>query len=154
MVDVVDARAFHHPIKVRWADCDPANIAYTGRIPNFALEAIDAWWEHHFDAGWYGMNIDRNIGTPFVHLSLDFRAPVTPRHMLDCEVRVLRVGESSVRFAVRGSQNGTLCFDGEFVEVFVNAGEHQRKIPVPDTMRAKLEALRDATAGGQAGMAT
>ena len=38
--------------------------------------------------------------------------------------------------------------------VFVNADEHQRKTPVPDTMRAKLEALREATAGGQTGMAT
>ena len=154
MADEVDARAFHHPVKVRWADCDPAKIVYTGRIPYFALEAIDAWWEHHFDADWFAMNADRNIGTPFVHLSLDFRAPVTPRHMLDCEVRLIRVGESSVRFSVRGRQNGTLCFECEFVEVFVNAGEHQRKISVPDTMRAKLEALREATAGGQAGIAT
>jgi len=34
--------AFVHPITVRWADCDVAAIAYTGRIPTFALEAIDA----------------------------------------------------------------------------------------------------------------
>lgn len=27
--------------RVGFGDCDPAQIAYTGRIPDFALEAID-----------------------------------------------------------------------------------------------------------------
>jgi hypothetical protein len=34
-------KTFTHAIRVGWADCDPARIAYTGRIPYFALEAID-----------------------------------------------------------------------------------------------------------------
>ena len=34
---------FVHEIRVGWGDCDPAKIAYTGRLPAFALEAIDAW---------------------------------------------------------------------------------------------------------------
>ena len=56
---------FTHPVTVRWADCDPAQIAYTGRIPNFALEAIDAWWmaTTHFD--WYRLNIDLSL----IHIS-------------------------------------------------------------------------------------
>jgi len=41
---------FIHRIRVRWADCDPASIAYAGQIPRFALEAIEAWWEHHVDS--------------------------------------------------------------------------------------------------------
>jgi 4-hydroxybenzoyl-CoA thioesterase len=78
------AGIFTHTIRVGWGDCDPARIAYTGRLPAFALEAIDAWWEHHLGGGWYQMELDHGIGTPFVHMSLDFRAPVTPRHRLEC----------------------------------------------------------------------
>ena len=44
---------FVHAIRVGWADCDPARIAFTGRIPYFALEAIDAWWEHTVGLDWY-----------------------------------------------------------------------------------------------------
>jgi acyl-CoA thioesterase FadM len=134
------SNVFTHVIQVRWADCDPARIAYTGRIPYFALEAIDTWWDVHIGYDWFRINVDRNVGTPFVHLSVDFRSPVTPRHPLICEVRLIRLGESSVRFAVRGLQDGVLCFEGEFVEVFVEAGMH-RKIPVPADIRPKLEAL-------------
>ena len=131
---------FIHTVDVRWADCDPARIAYTGRIPYFALEAIDVWWEHHVGEDWFRMNIDRNVGTPFVHLSIDFRSPVTPRHRLHCKVRLLRLGESSVRFSVHGFQDGTLCFEGQFVEVFVEAGG-LTKIPAPEDIRQRLEPL-------------
>lgn len=134
------AKIFVHPITVRWADCDPAKIAFTGRIPYFALEAIDAWWDAHVGYDWFRINVDRDVGTPFVHLSIDFRSPVTPRHVLFCDVRLIRLGESSVRFAVRGEQDGVTCFEGQFVEVFVKASAH-RKIAVPHDMRLKLEAL-------------
>jgi len=131
--------AFRHRIHVRWSDCDPARIAFTGRIPYFALEAIDAWWEQTVGDDWYRMNLDHNIGTPFVHLSVDFSAPVTPRQPLDCEVRLTRLGNSSVGFEVRGFQAGALCFSGRFVEVFVVA-ETLRKMAITAALRPHLEA--------------
>ena len=138
--DHAQAQIFVHRIRVHWADCDPARIAYTGRIPLFALEAIEAWWEAKVGPDWYRMNVDRDIGAPFVHLTMDFRRPVTPRHPLICEVRLIRLGRSSVRFAVRGRQDGETCFDGEFVEAFVEAGAH-RKQAVPSDIRSILEPL-------------
>ena len=138
--DHTQARVFLHRIRVRWADCDPARIAFTGRIPLFALEAIEAWWEAKIGMDWYRMNVDRDMGAPFVHLTMDFRRPVTPRHPLICEVRLIRLGRSSVRFAVRGQQDGKTCFEGEFVEAFVEAGAH-RKQAVPSDIRSILEPL-------------
>jgi len=131
-------KVFHHEIRVGWSDCDPAKIAFTGRIPYFALEAIDAFWEAAVGEGWFAMNVDRDIGTPFVHMSLDFRAPVTPRHRLVCAVRLTAIGNSSVQFEVTGSQGGAVCFTGRFVEAFVAAAAH-RKMPVPANIRAQLQ---------------
>lgn len=125
---------FVHPITVRWADCDSAKIAYTGRIPDFALEAIDAWWRAttHFD--WYQLNVDRNVGTPFVHMTMDFRSPITPRHVLECAVDLIRIGKSSVRHRVVGRQDGVVCFDGEFVAVFVDAAKMETSAPPADLL--------------------
>ena len=133
---------FSHDIKVRWASCDPANIAYTGNLANFSLEAIDAWWEEHTGSDWYSMNIDRNIGLPFVHMSIDFIFPVTPKHLLECKVKLIKLGTNSIRFAVEGYQAGTLCFTGEFVEAFVDAKAH-KKTPMPDDFRELLVSLID-----------
>ncbi|BCH20337.1 acyl-CoA thioesterase [Mesorhizobium sp. L-8-3] len=126
--------AFEHEIRVTWGDCDPARIVYTARIPSFALDAINAWWEDVGGAGWYQMELDHNVGTPFVHMSLDFRAPVTPRHRLVCRVWPNRLGESSVGFRVDGYQNGELCFEGRFVCVFTIADAF-RKSPPPVQIR-------------------
>ena len=128
---------FSHDITVRWSDCDPARIAYTGRIPYFALEAIDAWWLQTIGADWFRQNVDHGIGTPFVHLSMDFRHPITPRHVLTCTVKLLRLGESSIRFSVTGYQDSRLCFEGEFVEVFVDASSMTKR-GIPEQFRGRL----------------
>lgn len=136
-----------HAIAVRWGDCDPARIAYTARIPWFALDAIDAWWEAHLGDGWYQLTLDRDIGTPFVHVGLDFRRPTTPRHRLICAVRPMRLGDSSIEFRVVGRQDGLVCFEGRFVCVFVAATAFT-KIPAPAAIRAVVAPLLPAAAAG------
>lgn len=131
---------FEHEIRITWGDCDPAKIVYTGRIPVFALESINAWWEHHTGDGWYQMELDRNFGTPFVHMSLDFRAPMTPRHRLICEVWPVRLGNSSIEFSVIGRQDKVLCFEGKFVSVFMTADTFKPQSP-PIDIRAIVEPL-------------
>lgn len=138
---VAGAPPFEHEIRVTWGDCDPARIAYTARLPWFALDAINAWWERHLDgAGWFQLELDHNIGTPFAHMSLDFRSPVTPRHRLICQVWPSRLGTSSIEFRVDGRQDGTLCFEGRFVCVFTIADQFKVQ-PAPDHIRQVVEPL-------------
>ncbi len=132
---------FVHEIRVTWGDCDPAKIAYTARLPWFALDAINAWWEEHFvGEGWFQMEIDRNMGTPFVNLSMDFRSPVTPRHRLMCETYPTRLGEKSITFGMKAYQNNVLCFTGSFTCVFTQADVF-KSMPAPDRIRKVVEPL-------------
>ncbi len=132
------ASAYRHDIRVTWGDCDPARIAYTGRLPWFTLDAINAWWEDHLGQGWYQLELDRNVGTPFVRLEMDFKAPVTPRHQLICHVWPSRLGESSIEFRVDGEQDGRLCFAARTVSVFIVADAFQKRHP-PQDIRDLLE---------------
>jgi len=133
--------AFVHEVRVGWGDCDPAAIVYTARIPAWSLEALDAWWEAHLDGnGWYQLNLDHGIGSPFVHMSFDFTAPITARHRLMCEVTPVRMGSSSFEFRVDGRQEGRQCFSGRFVQVFVRSEGHAEKMPAPDWIREAFEA--------------
>ncbi|NMN58891.1 acyl-CoA thioesterase FadM [Xanthobacter sp. SG618] len=124
--------------RVGFGDCDPARIAYTGKIPDFALEAIDAFWEDLLDGtNWFRMNVDLGIGCPFVHMEMDFKAPITPRAPLFCHVEPARLGTTSIMFRVTGVQEERTCFVAGFVAVFVREGELQQ-IPVPEHIRAAL----------------
>ena len=133
------AQAFAHEIRVTWGDCDPARIVYTGRLPWFALDAINAWWEARLGGdGWFQMELDRNVGTPFVRLEMDFQRPVTPRHRLICHVWPVRLGETSITFRVDGSQDGHLCFSTRTVSVFITADKFEKQRP-PSDIRALVE---------------
>ena len=111
---------FEHMVRIGWGDCDPAKIAYTGRLPWFALEAINAWWEDKLGGdGWFQMELDRNVGTPFVRLEMDFAFPVTPRHRLICHV-----------------WPGKLCFSTRTVSVFIVADQFKKQSPPEDIRRA------------------
>ena len=138
-----------HEIRVTWGDCDPAKIAYTARLPWFALDAINGWWETFIDAGWYQMELDHNVGTPFVRLEMEFFRPVTPRHRLNCIVWPNRLGDTSIEFRVDGEQDGKLCFSTKTVSVFTKADEFIKQTP-PDAFREIIEQhlpVKDASDG-------
>lgn len=124
--------------RVNWGDCDPAKIVYTGKLPAIALDAINNWWESHLDGdGWFQMELDRNVGTPFVRLEMDFSYPVTPRHELICRVWPAQVGKSSVTFRVDGWQDDKLCFRTRTVSVFIIADSFSKQ-PIPADFRELL----------------
>jgi YbgC/YbaW family acyl-CoA thioester hydrolase len=135
---------FVHVRRISWADTDAARIAYTARFLGFALEAIEAWWRDRMGTDWYEMNVARGIGTPFVHVSLDFRSPVTPRDTLATTVRLARLGGSSLRFVVAGRAGRRPVYEGTLVCAFVDAAA-MRPIGVPAEFRPALE--REAALG-------
>jgi len=129
------AALFVHDRKIVWADADPAGIAYTGRFPNFALEAIEAWCAERLGVDWYGMHKTLGCGTPFVHQSMDFRASLRPGDALATTVALRRTGRSSLEFAVAGRlADGTVSFEGKFICAFVDDATHKSH-PIPDHLR-------------------
>jgi 4-hydroxybenzoyl-CoA thioesterase len=129
---------FVHVRKIVWADSDPAGIAYTGRFPAFALEAIEAWCADRLGLDWYQMHRQLGGGTPFVHLEMDFRAMLRPGDDLFSTVALRRAGRSSLEFSVVGRlADGTVSFEGKFVCAFVDDTTHKSR-PVPERFRAPI----------------
>jgi len=116
-------------------------------LPWFALDAINAWWEDKLGGdGWFEMEVDRNVGTPFVRLEMSFSHPVTPRHELVCYVWPVHLGETSIAFRVDAKQDGKLCFRTRTVSVFITADQF-RKQPPPDDIRAVVTRYLPVAAG-------
>lgn len=123
---------FIHEIRVTWGDCDPAKIVYTGKLPAMALDAINAWWEAHLGHGLFQMELDDNLGTPFVQLQMNFERPVTPRHRLLGQVWPVKLGNTSITFRVDGFQDGKKCFSFRSVSVFIIADAFKKSSPSQD----------------------
>lgn len=136
---------FVHQRRILWGETDAARIAYTARFLDFAMEAVEAWFHDRLGCGWFELNVDFGLGTPFVHASLDLRSPVTPRDELASTVRLTRLGGSSLRFSVigRADSGARLVYESTLVCAFVDSAT-MRPVPVPDRFRAALE--REAAA--------
>jgi acyl-CoA thioesterase FadM len=129
------AALFVHTRKIIWADSDPAGIVYTGRFPNFALEAIEAWAAARLGMDWFTMHQRLGGGTPFVHMDMDFRASLRPGDTLATTVALRKAGRSSLDFAIAGRlADGTLSFEGRFVCAFVDDATHRSR-PLPEPFR-------------------
>jgi len=133
---------FIHDIDIKWGDCDPAQIAYTGNIPSWGLAAIEQWYKACTGHDWYGFNMDLGISTPFVHLDCDFTSPITPRAVLSCHVYVTRIGNASLAHYVEGMQDDRLCFTGNYVCAFADARK-MKTIPIPNRIRSNIERYAD-----------
>ncbi|PWS36958.1 acyl-CoA thioesterase [Falsiroseomonas bella] len=135
------AYPFIHARRIRWGESDPARIAYTARFLDFAMDAIEAFFTDRLGVSFYEFNVDMGSGSPFVRVELDFRSPVTPRDTLETEVRIARLGGSSVTFVVIGRVGDRVSYEGRLVCAFVDStGEKMKPIPIPPEFRAKLEA--------------
>ncbi len=132
---------------VNWADTDAAAIVYTGRLVEFMLEAIEAWFRDRLEINWYELNVDRHIVTPFVNVSVDFSHPVTPRQNLEIVVGIERVGTTSVTYRVHayGASSGMLHFVGCATTVFATTID-MTSIGVPEEYRATYIKEADAMA--------
>lgn len=118
--------------------CDPAGIIYTPRALDICLEAIDDFLKTVLDGrGWYEMNVHLDRGTPFVNINLNFTSPVTGRSPIDVMVELERLGNSSVTFRVRTSQEGRDCFDASLTTVLVVTSK-MAKVDHDDWLRQEL----------------
>jgi acyl-CoA thioesterase FadM len=135
------AYPFVHARRIRWGESDPARIAYTARFLDFAMDAIEAFFTDRLGASFYEFNVDMGSGSPFVRVELDFRSPVTPRDTLETDVRIAKLGGSSVTFVVTGRVGDRVSYEGRLVCAFVDStGAKMKPIPIPPAFREKLEA--------------
>ena len=125
--------------RIGFGDTDAARIVYTVRFFDYAIDAIDAWFDSIAGVGFYALNTQYDISCPFVHAELDFQAPLRPGDEVATQVFVERLGRSSLTFRVRGeTRAGRPCFSGRFIVSFI-APSLMKAIPVPPDIAARVE---------------
>lgn len=133
--------------RVQWGHTDAAHIAYTVRFVDYAMEAIEGWFRAVLDTDWFELNIDRQLGTPFVHLELDFKAPLTPRHEIDNTVRIERLGRTSLSFLIDGRRSdGVDSYQARFTCCLVD-NRSMQSVAFSGEMRQRIQNYINAGGG-------
>lgn len=134
---------FVHRRRIRFGEADTAKIVYTVRFFDYALDAIDAWYESIAGVTLYELNTQHDVSCPFVHAELDFQAPLRPGDDIATRVLVERMGRSSLTFRVEGARaDRARCYSGRFVISFI-APSRMKSIPIPGAIADRIRAYRE-----------
>lgn len=132
-------------VPVRFGDCDPAGIVYFPKFFHFFHEAMETWFDEALGLPYKTLIVGRKIGFPAVHTEADFQLPFRMGEVALVELRVAKLGRTSIRFnyAVRGEGETAVRLTGATVCVVMDldpqSAGFRKALPVPDDLRAAIE---------------
>lgn len=134
--------AYRATIKVCFSDIDNAGIVYYPRFMHYFHLAIEEFFEKELGIPLTVALHEYNTSLPTVHLEADFRRKLKYGDIIEMEVKVLNIGNTSIKWGYTGylsGSNDVVVVEGSNIVVCskLDTGE---KIPVPRWLR---EALRD-----------
>jgi len=88
--------------RILFGETDAARIVYTPRFTDYCMEAAEVWFRDYLLSDWYQMNAYEELGTPVVHMELDFFAPLIGNDIVEIEIKLSKVGNSTVSLAFEG----------------------------------------------------
>jgi acyl-CoA thioesterase FadM len=132
------------PVPIRFGDCDPAGIVYTPQYFNLFNGVVEDWYGQALGISYHDLIGPRRTGLGYVHVSADFARPSRMGEVLEVGVAVPEIGRSSLTLTVHAFRDGVERVRATFVTVVTSLVDH-RPMPIPDDLRAALDAYRIAT---------
>jgi acyl-CoA thioester hydrolase len=135
---ILSRRPFVVRRTVKWMECDPAGVVYTGRFTDYVASAL-----HLFLGTLLGTPLQPAIARigadfPLKALSFVFEASLHPDQVFDLALTVAKLGNTTFETALAARiVDGPQCFTARVTTICVVPGE-RRAIRVPDELRAKL----------------
>lgn len=138
---------FRARIRVRFGDIDYAGIVYYPRFLHYFHVALEEFFEAEVGIDYPAILNRHRLGFPTVHLETDFRRSLRYGDLIDVEIRVLRIGRTSITWGYKGYNGKDLAVEGRNVTVGMNMDTFE-KIETPEWLIESLEAYRQRCAGG------
>jgi 4-hydroxybenzoyl-CoA thioesterase len=132
--------AFRAPIKVCFSDIDNAGIVYYPRFMHYFHLAMEEFFPSVLGIDYSAVLHERNVAFPTVHVEGDFKRPMTYGNHIDIEVKILKMGQSSITWGYRGclhNDENVTVVEGSNVTVCVRTDTFE-KIDVPGWLRDGL----------------
>ncbi|MDB5979902.1 MAG: thioesterase-like protein [Pseudomonas sp.] len=125
--------------QVRWSDCDPAAVVYTGRFSAYLLDAVMLFYRR---IGWSpnAWGAPDRVGLPCKHMSLTFHRSLVPDDVIDIHIDVTAVRERSFDLGARAClPDGELAFEGVFSPICIQP-DTWTSTSIPAALRQALAA--------------
>lgn len=128
--------AFRFRAPIMFHDVDAAGTAYYPRLVDLCHCAFEAFFNARIGPA-YAKVIGGGLGFPTVHFEVDFLRPIRHGDTIDIEVRVVQVGQTSVRLGYEARRGRAVLFRASNVVVVVDLKTMTKK-PLSVPMRRRF----------------
>jgi acyl-CoA thioesterase FadM len=129
--------------RVRWADCDPAGVVYTGKFSEYLLSAMGYVFDTLAGEQRYFEWLKRlGVDTPCKGLELEFHGALWPDDLFEMHCSLAEIRHSSFDVRVEARQaDGRRIFTGRFSPICISR-EVRRRVPIPPALLDALHQLQ------------
>ena len=127
--------AFRHSLRVRFQECDPQGVVYFARYPEYYDIAVTELWRSAL--GSYGAMVEAGTDMVVAEQSIRYRAPARFDDVVDVDIAIDRLGETSMLSSYTIGRDGETLAEGAFRHVFIDVAT-KAKTPIPQDIRAAL----------------
>ncbi|MEO6496369.1 MAG: thioesterase family protein, partial [Solirubrobacteraceae bacterium] len=104
--------AFRHTLRVRFQECDPQGVVYFARYPEYYDLTITELWREAF--GSYGAMVASGTDMVVAEQRVRYLAPAVFDDLVDVDVSIERLGDTSMISSYTVTRNGELLVEGDF----------------------------------------
>ena len=127
---------FRHTLRVRYQECDPQNVVYFARYPEYFDLALTEMWREAM--GSYQAMVEGGTDLVVAEMTIRYRAPARFDEVVDVEIAIDRLGDTSMATSTTIRREGETLVEGSFRHVFIDPPTKTKKT-IPDEIRAALE---------------
>jgi len=126
---------FVHPLRVRYAECDPQQIVFNANYFAYFDVGMTELWRAAI--GRYGVMLERGVDMVVAEASARFLGAARFDDALELEVSITRLGTSACTTRHRVMRDGEVLVEGAMRHVFVDPRSLE-KVAIPQWLREAL----------------
>jgi 4-hydroxybenzoyl-CoA thioesterase len=133
------SKVFSVEYPILFSHCDPAGIVYFPRFFDLLHRAMEDWFTFGLEERFADFIVKKRLGVPTVRTQVDFVGPARFGDLLRIELRVLKLGRSSIELGIDAFVGEQPCFKARHTVCCFS--QHTFKaVAIPDDLRARMEA--------------
>ena len=140
------SKVFSVEYPILFSHCDPAGIVYFPRFFDLLHRAMEDWFTFGLEERFADFIMKKRLGIPTVGTKVDFVGPARIGDLLRIELRVLKLGRSSIELGIDAFVGEQPCFKARHT-VCCFSQDTFKAVPIPDDLRGRMEAYVVAASG-------
>jgi 4-hydroxybenzoyl-CoA thioesterase len=131
-------KVFSVEYPILFSHCDPAGIVYFPRFFDLLHRAMEDWFTFGLEERFADFIMKKRLGIPTVGTKVDFVGPARFGDLLRIELRVARLGSSSIELIIDSFVADRPCFKARHT-ICVFSSETYKAVPIPEEIRQRME---------------